>query len=121
MHRVWTEQSPQTAVSTPAQTSVGTDAALILAANPKRKGLMVQNTGTTIIKLTFGATLPTATAYHVALSACTGADDGKGGTYTDSACVLAVNALSSDAGGTCVITEFRTGQPDWNQSADWGF
>lgn len=118
--RVFTTPSPQLAVTTPAQTAQGTDAAVILQANPQRKGLMIQNTGTTIIKLTFGATVPTATAYHVALRASTGADDGSGGVYSDDSWVGVVNALSSAGGGTLVVTEFKTGSPDWNRAADLG-
>jgi len=94
---------------------------MILQANPKRKGLLIQNTGTTVIKLTFGATLPTSTAYHVALRASTGADDGSGGVYLDDSWVGVVNALSSGAFGTLVVTEFKTGSPDWNRAADLGF
>jgi hypothetical protein len=118
--RALIESSPQGAASTPAQTSIGTTAAVILAANQKRKGLFIQNTGTTVIKLTFGATLPTQTVYHVALAASTSADDGKGGVYVDDATVTAVNAISSAAGGTFVLTEFTIGNPDWNQACDFG-
>lgn len=92
--------------STPAQTSVGTTAGQILAANPGRKGFLVINTGTTILYVTLGRTVPTASAYHVPLSACTAANDGKGGSLADDAWIGAVQALSSDVGGTCVVTEF---------------
>lgn len=118
--RVFMEGSPQVSVSTAAQTAQSDTAAIVLAANAKRKGVIIQNTGTTIIKLTFGAVVPTQTAYHVALAACTGADDGKGGIYVDDSWVGVINAISSAAGGTLVITEFRTGSPDWNRAADWG-
>jgi cell division protein FtsA len=43
-----------------------------------------------------------------------------GGIYTDDAWAGQVNAISSAAGGTIVITEFRLGSPDWNQASDWG-
>jgi len=120
---MWTfvEPTPQAGVSTPAQTSIGTTAGLALATNPKRKGLTVQNTGTTVIKLTFHPTdMPTQTVYDVALAAGSAADDGKGGFYSDDAYVGAVNAISSAAGGTFVIKEFTTGSPDYNQSGDRG-
>lgn len=120
VNRSFIEASPQATASTPAQTSVGTDAGVVLAANPKRKGLIIQNTGLTTLKLSFGATVPTQTAYHVALAPCTGADDGHGGIYADDAWVGVVNAISSEAGGTCVAVEFTIGSPDWNQSGDWG-
>jgi hypothetical protein len=119
-NRTFVETSPQIASSTPAQTTQGTDAAVVLAANPKRKGLLIQNTGTTVILLTFGAVLPTTTVYQVALPACTAINDGKGGIYFDESWVGVVNALSSASGGTMVITEFKTGLPDWNQASDWG-
>lgn len=119
-NRVMIDVSPQLTVSTPAQTSQGTAAATIVTANPKRKGVLIQNTGTTIIKLSLGSTMPTATAYHYALAACTGANDGTGGTYVDDAWVGDINAISSSAGGTLVITEYFTGSPDWNQAFDWG-
>lgn len=117
--RAFIEGSPQASVSTPAQTVIGTVASIILVANPKRKGLIIQNTGTTVIKLTFGATLPTQTVYHLALMAG-GADDGSGASYFESSWVGVVNAISSGAGGTFVLTEFETGRPDWDRAGDWG-
>jgi len=92
-------------VSAPAQTAQSTTAAIILAANSTRKRLIVQNTGTTIIKLSLGGTNPTATAYHVALQACAAADDGTGGSYIDESWTGVVRAISSAAGGTLVVTE----------------
>jgi hypothetical protein len=118
--RALIEGSPQAAVSTPAETSVSDSAGVILVANAKRKGVIVQNTGTTILYLAFGSTNPTATAYHVALKASTGANDGTGGVYMDDACTLTLRALSSAAGGKCVITEFTTGTPDWSRAGDYG-
>jgi hypothetical protein len=112
--------APQATCSTPAQTAIADTAALVLAANAKRKGFSAQNTGTTVIKLAFGATNPTQTVYHVALAACTAADDGKGGIYFDDAFTGEVRAISSAAGGTFVIAEFLTGSPDWNQAGDLG-
>lgn len=119
-NRTFVETSPQATASTPAQTSVGAVAGVILAANQKRKGFMVVNTGTTILYLSFGSTNPTTSAYHVALQACSSSNDGKGGVYVDDAWVGVVNAIGSGGGGTAVVTEFRTGSPDWNQSGDWG-
>ncbi len=92
-------------VSAAAQTSQGTTAAQILASNASRKQFMVQNTGTTVIKLSFSGTDPTATAYHVALAACAGADDGSGGTYISDLYTGVVKAVSSASGGTLVVTE----------------
>jgi hypothetical protein len=111
---------PQVASSTPAQTSVTDTASLVLITNAKRKGFTIQNTGTTLIKLSFGLTAPTTTAYHVCLKGGTAANDGTGGVYMDDAWVGNVWALGEAAGGTCVITEFRSGSPDWNAALDWG-
>jgi len=118
-NRIFVETSPQTTVSAPAQTSIGTTAAEFLAASPKRKCFTVQNTGLTVIKLAFGAT-PTQTVYHMALQVAAGADDGSGGVYIDDSWTGVVNGISSGAGGTCVIAEFKTGSPDWDQASDLG-
>lgn len=106
--RVEVEARPQSTVSTPAQTTIGTTAAQLIAAttNEARRSLVIQNTGTTTIKLAFGATSPTQSVYHVALKACGIADDGSGGIYADDAWRGAVQVISSGAGGTVVVTEF---------------
>lgn len=91
--------------SAPAQTPVTGVASIILAANANRKRFMVQNTGLTTLYLAFGSTNPTVTAYHVALKACTGADDGSGGAYLDDQWTGTVRAIGSGPGGTCVVTE----------------
>jgi hypothetical protein len=111
--------SPQASITDPAQTGVGTGAAVVLASNPKRKGFMAQNTGTTVVKLGFGSA-PSQTAYHVALRGGTAGDDATGSLYVDDAFTGDVWAISSSAGGTMVIAEFRTGKPDWNSAMDWG-
>lgn len=118
--RAFMEGSPQVSASVPAETAVGVAEGLVLAANAKRKGLLIQNTGTTIIYLVLGVTVVTVSAYHVALKGGTVADDGTGATYTDDAWVGPVRALSSGAGGTCVILEMMTGSPSWDAAADPG-
>lgn len=118
--RALVEGSPALGSTTPAQTGLGVAAAVILNANPKRKGFTVQNTGTTVIKLTLGATDPTQTEYHVALKACSAADDGSGGTYFDDSWVGVVRGISSGAGGTCVVSEYQSGSPNWDVAYDWG-
>ena len=117
--RVFLEGSPQIAVSAPVQTLVTTSAGKVMNAEPKRKGLIVVNTGTPTIKHTFGDVMPTQTAYHVPLKGCAVADDGSGSAYFDASWVGVVNAIS-DGSGTCVITEFLTGSPDWDRAGDWG-
>ncbi len=92
-------------VTAHAQTAVGVVAVVLLAANASRKRFMVQNTGTTTIKLGFTSTDPTQTSYHVALSSGAPADSGRGGTYMDDLWIGTVEAISSVAGGTVVVTE----------------
>lgn len=120
VNRVWIEGSPQVGITAAAQTTIGTTAAQILAANARRKGLIVQNTGTTVIKIVLGSGTPTQTVYHVALGACTAADDGKGGAYFDSSWIGPVQGISSGAGGTFVLTEITVGNPNWDANAGWG-
>lgn len=92
-------------VSVPAQTAIGAVAAQIVGTNPARRGLIVQNTGTTTVYLALGGGSPTATVYHVALKACANGDDGSGGIYLDDAWQGAVQAIGSAPGGTLVLTE----------------
>jgi hypothetical protein len=103
--RSLTESLPRRGSSTSNQVSVGTTAGAILATNDDRRGLMVQNTGTTVIKLLLGTETPTQTVYDVALKACSTADDGTGGAYFDDAWIGDVQAISSAPGGTCVVNE----------------
>lgn len=118
--RALVESSPQAGISTPAQTAISTTAGIVLAANAKRKGFWAQNTGTTVIYLSFGLVMPTGTAYHMALGACTAGNDGTGGVYFESNWVGQLNALSSAPGGTFILVEITTGSPDWNLTSDWG-
>jgi len=118
--RSLSEPGPAQGATEPSQTSISDTAGVILYKNPKRKGFSVQNTGLTTIKLTFGATLPTQTVYHVSLKACTVANDGSGGYYVDDCWIGPVGGISSVAGGTCVVTEFSANSPDWDLNADWG-
>ena len=121
-NRQFVESSPQASVSTPAQSSIGTSVGVVLSADEKRKGFMIQNTGTTVLKLAFGpaAAEPTQTVYHIALQAGTLANDATGGVYLDDTYTGDVWAISATAGGTAVVSEFKTGSPDWNQAGDWG-
>lgn len=84
--------------------AVGTGSVAILNSNANRKEAIVVNTGTTVIFLGFGQT-PTTSAYHVALGACTLANDGTGGTYTSDMWKGAINAIGSAGGGTVCVTE----------------
>lgn len=93
----------------PAQTAVGTSSGVVAVANTSRCRIMVQNTGTTILRLALGPTAPTGTAYHIALPPCTVANDGLGGTWIDDMWQGQVQAISSAAGGLCVVTELIFG------------
>lgn len=119
MHRVLVEGSPQLYVSTPVQTTVGLVAVLVAAVNPKRKGFIIQNTGTTVIKVSLGTTDPTQTVYTVGLKGGSAADDGLGGSYFDESWVGQIRAVSDGAGGTFVFSEFESGGPDWNAAGDY--
>ena len=92
--------------STVTQISVGTTEEQILAGNEDRKGFLIQNTGTTVIKLAFNPNVPTQTVYNVAIRAGNVADDGIGATYSDDMYTGTVRAISSVAGGTIVVTEY---------------
>lgn len=110
--RVLVEAFPRNVVSTPAQTSVTNVAGQLLASNTSRKALIIQNTGTTKLYLVYGSATPTTTAYHVALAACTAANDGTGGIIDEDAWKGAVQAVgSAAAAGTCVITEITGTDP----------
>lgn len=91
--------------STPAQTSIGTTAGVVLSSNANRKRFSIQNTGTTILRFTFGGTNPTGTAYHFALAPGTVADDATGAFFADDLWTGDVRGVSSASGGTAVITE----------------
>jgi hypothetical protein len=99
----YAEERKRNTVTTAAQTSIGTTAAQALAASSDGKGFWIVNTGTTVIKGVLGSGTPTQTVYHFALKACSVADDGTGGAYVDDQWIGAVQIISDDAGGTCVI------------------
>jgi hypothetical protein len=101
----WLVNSPQSSTaSSPSQQTIGTSSGSILTSNASRKEVIVVNTGTTIIYLGLGQT-PTNTAYHIALPACTAANDGTGGTYVSDLFTGQINAISSAASGTVCVTE----------------
>lgn len=96
---------PRETVSTPVQTSISNVAGLLVDTNRNRRGLIIQNSGTTTIYLSLGSVLPTSSAYHIALRACQSANDGSGGIYNDDSWVGQIQAISSAPGGTVVVTE----------------
>jgi hypothetical protein len=92
--------------SSPAQQTVGSSSSQILVANGGRLEVRVVNTGTTAVYLALGKT-PTSTAYAVALSACSVANDGTGGVWVSDLWKGSINAISGTSGTIC-ITELTT-------------
>ncbi len=117
--RALTEPSPLFSASVPAKTTIGTDAVLVLATNQGRKGFRITNTGTTVLKFACAGT-PAADVYHVALAAAGSADNGTGGVWEGWGWIGPIYGLSSGSGGTCVILEFGTGNPQWGPAMQWG-
>jgi hypothetical protein len=91
--------------SAASQQTIGTTATQILASNSSRKKYSLQNCGTTIIKILFGAGTPTQSNYHIALPACGSANDGSSPTYIDTMWIGAIQAISSAAGGLLQVLE----------------
>lgn len=96
--------SASSTASAPSVQAVGTSSGSILATNAARKEAIIVNTGTTILYLGLGQ-VPTNTAYHIALAACTIANDGSGGTFVSDLWKGAINAISSAVSGAVVVTE----------------
>jgi hypothetical protein len=94
-----------TTASSPAQTSVTSTSSSILASNSLRLECTIVNTGTVQVYLGLNGKTPTATAYHIALSPCTTANDGTGGTYTTDIMKGQINAIVASTSGTVCVTE----------------
>jgi hypothetical protein len=90
--------------SSPASTSVTSTSSSILASNTSRKECMIINTSTVVVYLGLGQT-PTSSAYHIALSPCTGNNDGTGGTYVSDMWKGAINAITASTSSTVCVTE----------------
>jgi hypothetical protein len=90
--------------SVPSAHTVTTTASTILAANANRLEAIVVNTSTVPILLGLGQT-PTATAYDVALSACTVTNDGSGGVYVSDIWKGAIEGIVATGSGVAVVTE----------------
>jgi hypothetical protein len=88
--------------NTPAIVTSGGD---VIAANAKRKGWMIQNTGTNALFVRFG-TGASATVFHAVLKGGTGDNDGNGGSISQMGPVVYQGIIS--ATGTSpkmVVTE----------------
>lgn len=92
-------------VTDAAQGSISTTAAQAVARRTARREVIIQNTGTTVLKLVLGTGTPTQTVYHVVLKAGTAADDGTGGVFISDTWIGAIQIISSASGGTYVLTE----------------
>lgn len=89
-------------VNTPA---IVTDNGTILAANPVRKGLMIQNVGTNTVFVRFGAAASTS-VFHVVLKGGTGDSDGNGGSLSMLSGQVYQGLVSmTSSGAKVVITE----------------
>lgn len=97
------------AATAPSQTTIGTAAATALGANGARKGFMIQNQGTTVIKVLLGAAVPTQSNYTVALAPGGTANDGSSQPYYGPPGLIwtgAIQWISSAAGGLAEVIEF---------------
>jgi hypothetical protein len=88
-----------TTASSPGPTSVGTSSATALAANSNRKRLTIQNTGTTVLYVLFGAGSASSSNYHIILPAGGTVNDGSSHPYIDEMWQGAVQWASSASGG----------------------
>jgi hypothetical protein len=68
-------------INDPAVITVGTTVEPLFKANPNRQEFLVQNIDTVVVYLIFTKNKGSNVVYHVALSGCTAADDGTGGSY----------------------------------------
>jgi hypothetical protein len=77
----------------------------ILAANPNRKGFIIQNVGTGVVFIRLGGTASTS-VFHIVLKGGTGDSDGNGGSYSQMEGTV-FQGLISIAGTTpkVVVTE----------------
>jgi hypothetical protein len=97
--------APSTTASAPASTPVTSTSSSILAANSSRLEVTIVNTGTVPVYLGLNGKTPTSSAYHIALSPCTTAGDGTGGTYVSDSIKGAINAITASTSGSVVVTE----------------
>lgn len=82
-----------TANASPNQTATAA-----LAANTSRRGWAIQNASTNTLYVLLGTGTASSTLYHFALKACTGANDGSGGSISQSSGVVYAGVIT--VGGT---------------------
>jgi hypothetical protein len=104
---MFAQSYPSSVATSPLQSTIGGTQGQAAAANPKRKRIIIQNTGTTVLYVGYGDNTLTLTTsnYHVALKACGVANDGTSPPLVDEMWAGAVQILSSAGGGTYVLTE----------------
>lgn len=93
-------------VSSAGPVTLGTSSTQLLAANPDRKRLILQNVGTTKIFVLFGSGTASSSNYHVALPAGGTSNDGSSPLYVDELWTGAIQAISSAVGGAIQALEF---------------
>lgn len=94
-------------VSAPSQPVIGAVTSVqLLAANAARKRMRLQNIGTTVMYILFGAGSATAANCHIVLPAGGTSEDGSSSIITDDMWQGRVAALSSAAGGIVSVAEF---------------
>lgn len=102
------DQVASSTATAPGQVTLGTSAATALAANSARRGFVVQNQGTTVIKILLGTAVPTQSNYTVALPAGGSSNDGSSPSWFGPPGVVwtgAIQWISSAAGGLAEIVE----------------
>jgi hypothetical protein len=85
----------------PASASVGMSSAMILASNPLRKGCSIQNTGSDVISLAFGASAAVLYSGTVLYPGSTFYMDSQDFTTQQ------INAIASDSSGSVSIQEYE--------------
>lgn len=91
--------------NSPATTPATATAALPV--NTLRCGFRIQNASTGILYILFGTGTASSSNYNVALSACTAANDGLGGSFTQSTGVVWTGAVTiGGATPSYAIVEF---------------
>jgi hypothetical protein len=93
-------------VSAPSIVTVGTGSSTLLAANSSRKRLTLQNMGTRVIFILFGAGTASSSNYHIALPPGGTTADGSSPVYSDIMWQGAIQASASGAGGSVAVGEF---------------
>ena len=86
------ESVDQTGVINTPSVQTGASA---LAKNLERKGWMIQNQGTNVLRVCLGGTA-SSTVYHVVLKGCTSAADGTGGSISQTNGIVYTGAITVD-------------------------